>query len=588
MQKKIPIFIITILFLSFGISKAQSNITYIVQPGDSLSAIVNDFNTTIEMILKLNNISNPRLIQAGQEIIVSESEIVSTSPTLKVDTNSHAISTIQTQNTIPKITPVAHTSTILNTNLVSETTLKATANSLKNILTQANKKGRGFTLLELVIILLSGILLLLSMYFAETRRRVIQTYEKRFGDIIIVDTEVENVQRAKAFIESDFEKLRNQYKDKRQIFDSIVKEAAIYDEQIELAELGFYKRHYDFGTSENFKKRINSIREKQKTMIQNKTAIVCDIAWEVDGNRAKGKTMIARATRLTARAFNSECDAAIAKVRWSNIRQMEARIEKAFDAINKMNKTLQTSVSSTYFDLKIQELRLTHELYEKKQQEKEEQSEIRRLQNEEKTLIRETKEAQQKEWELKKLLENTKQQAISASEQEQYELREKINQLTIQLAEAHARSERALSMAEITKAGHVYVISNVGSFGYNVFKIGMTRRLEPMNRVKELSSASVPFIFDTHALIFSEDAPALEAELHRVFSKKRLNLVNNRKEFFSVTLQEIREEVQRLSPNAEFFEEVEAQDYKETLSLLSQYDNPITVENIIAEFPATL
>ena len=119
------------------------------------------------------------------------------------------------------------------------------------------------------------------------------------------------------------------------------------------------------------------------------------------------------------------------------------------------------------------------------------------------------------------------------------------------------------------RAGYVYVISNIGSFGENVYKIGMTRRLEPMDRIKELSSASVPFEFDVHAMIFSDDAPALETSLHQTFDKKRVNLVNSHKEFFKVTLDEIEDVVKSNYNNTVTFTKIPvAKEYNETLEIL--------------------
>ena len=142
-----------------------------------------------------------------------------------------------------------------------------------------------------------------------------------------------------------------------------------------------------------------------------------------------------------------------------------------------------------------------------------------------------------------------------------------IAELEARLIEARENKERALSMAEQTKRGHVYVISNIGSFGENVYKIGLTRRLDPMDRVRELGDASVPFPFDVHAMIFSEDAPKLEAELHRRFSDRRVNMINNRKEFFNVTLEEIAEVVKEFNSLIEFTQVAEARDYRETKAL---------------------
>ncbi|WP_261329883.1 GIY-YIG nuclease family protein [Rhizobium leguminosarum] len=134
------------------------------------------------------------------------------------------------------------------------------------------------------------------------------------------------------------------------------------------------------------------------------------------------------------------------------------------------------------------------------------------------------------------------------------------------LAEAHAKVERAQAMAEKTRSGYVYIISNVGSFGGDVVKIGLTRRLDPADRIRELGDASVPFVFDTHAIIYSDNAPTLERALHTEFEPVRVNAQNYRKEFFKATLDQVEEAVKRLAPDAPFFKDVEAQDYRETLS----------------------
>jgi len=135
------------------------------------------------------------------------------------------------------------------------------------------------------------------------------------------------------------------------------------------------------------------------------------------------------------------------------------------------------------------------------------------------------------------------------------------------LADAHAKAERAKAMAEMTKTGYVYVISNIGSFGPDFVKIGLTRRLDPADRIRELGDASVPFLFDTHAMIYSEDAPALERALHNTFATVRVNATNMRKEFFRVSIEDVEQAVRRLAPSASFFRDIEAQEYRETMAL---------------------
>ena len=142
-------------------------------------------------------------------------------------------------------------------------------------------------------------------------------------------------------------------------------------------------------------------------------------------------------------------------------------------------------------------------------------------------------------------------------------------------------------MAQQTKRGHVYIISNIGSFGENVFKIGMTRRLEPLDRVRELGDASVPFRFDVHAMIYSDEARTLEYELHKAFADKAVNLFNNRREFFNVTLQEIKEKIVELGFEAEFITDAEAMEYRESL-LLKEQSTLEPIEMIEEEFPTSL
>lgn len=267
---------------------------------------------------------------------------------------------------------------------------------------------------------------------------------------------------------------------------------------------------------------------------------------------------------------------------------MEQRIEKVFNAINKLNASNKIYISEEYFELKLKELRLTHEYKEKKQQEKEEQAEIRRQMREEAKLEQEMEKAIKDEEKYQKLLEKAKADAEKMTGAKLESLKEKIALLDKELAEAKEKSERAKSMAEQTKIGHVYIISNIGSFGEDVYKIGMTRRLEPLDRVRELGDASVPFLFDVHAMIYAEDAPALEKSLHRSFDFKRLNLVNNRKEFFQTTLEEIKNETFKISPDAEFIKTAEARQYRESQAIRAQREEQNLKTSVIDKFPNSI
>ena len=177
------------------------------------------------------------------------------------------------------------------------------------------------------------------------------------------------------------------------------------------------------------------------------------------------------------------------------------------------------------------------------------------------------KQAAREEEVITKAIEHTRQEYESANAEDRAKYEAKLQDLAQKLRDAEEKNQRALSRAQQTKRGNVYVISNIGSFGEDVFKIGLTRRLEPMDRVKELGDASVPFAFDVHAMIPSEDAPALELALHRRFLQNQINKVNPRKEFFRLKLKDIRCVVDELTPEVRWTMAAEARDYRDSLTL---------------------
>lgn len=393
---------------------------------------------------------------------------------------------------------------------------------------------------------------------------ILRKYKSKYSKIINIDNEVEHSLNQKIKLQKDIETLKSDYQDKYNLFKRLLQKIAIYDEDLGLAEIGFYKPHFDFTTAEQYKKKIASIREQQKTMLKEKSAVTCPTEWTVGESKLEGRKMVNRAIKLTTRAFNNECEAAIANVRWNNIEKMEDRIQKAFTDINKLNESNHVYINQRYVHLKMQELRLAYEYQNKLKEEKEEQAEIRRQMREEAKLEQEILAAQKEEEKFQKLLSKAKLEATKAVGANLEKLNVEISELTQRLEEAHQKNERALSMAQQTKAGHVYVISNIGSFGEDVYKIGMTRRLEPMDRVQELGDASVPFYFDVHAMIYSDNAPAMENALHKAFADRRLNLVNFRKEFFHVKLDDIQTEVNKISKHAEFIVTAEAEQFRQS------------------------
>ncbi|GAM55157.1 chromosome segregation ATPase [Vibrio ishigakensis] len=388
-------------------------------------------------------------------------------------------------------------------------------------------------------------------------------------------------QEQKEELDRKLSQLEFRFGKRKEEYDELYKAFAVYNEDVELAELGFYKAQYDYDDSESYKRAIDKVKEQQKSLVRLKNnkngAFYCPTEWTVGDSRTEGRKMTERSIRLTSRAFNNECDAAIAKCTWKNVLRMEERIKRAFDSINKVNESNHISITKQYLELKLKELKLTHEYKEKKQREKEEQAEIREQMREEQKIEQEIKriekEAEEEEKRYSEALEQAKNELLSVEGEKRNKLEDKIIQLREALQKAEEKHQRAESMAQQTRQGHVYVISNVGSFGENVYKIGMTRRLEPMDRVKELGDASVPFTFDVHAMIHTDDAPALEKKLHDVFDERRVNAINRRKEFFEVTLDEIKKAVQgNFKGEVEFTETALARDYYETKAMRDQKD----------------
>lgn len=401
------------------------------------------------------------------------------------------------------------------------------------------------------------------IFFVIKRSRELSSFKQRFAPVVELDVEVARMTSERENVASDIDRVRNLYLEKKAIYDQLHKQVAIFDEQISFAEFGVYEPHFEFGDSERYKEEIKVIRGEQKKLVKMKEAVLVGTQFVVDNSISKGKTMTNRAVRLALRAFNAEADAAIANTRWNNAESMLKRIENARIQIDKANTSLSISISNRYLDAKIKELRLAHEYREQLKVEREKRSEEARLKREEKRLEREADEARREEEKYEALLAKARAEAGVKTTEEHAA---KIAELERQLSEAHEKTERAKAMAERTKSGFVYIISNIGSFGQNVIKIGLTRRLDPIDRVRELGDASVPFLFDTHAMIYSDDAPALEAALHAEFNNRRINAANMRKEFFKVSLDEVKDATRRLAPDAEFHMDIEAQEFRETMA----------------------
>ena len=390
-------------------------------------------------------------------------------------------------------------------------------------------------------------------------------------------------QSRNADLNNEIDKLKDKVKTMKEELDkhgdisaevvSLHKQAAALRAEISILEKESVAKYADVPldydvTSEEIKNEISLLKMKQNEFIKSGEAVKCSLAKY--GQQSK-KAMNDNIKQLL-RCFNAETTSILSNLTVKNVDPSRNKIQKSFEILNKIFAVDMVSINEEYLKMKFEELSLLYNYQLKKEQEKEEQKAIREQMLEEEKVRREIerekakieKEENQFRGEITKLMGYLQ----KASDVEKQLYVDKIKELEDKLKLLEKDKENVLQREQNTRAGYVYVISNIGSFGEDVYKIGMTRRLEPMDRVKELGDASVPFEFDVHAMIFSEDAPALESILHQTFKKYQVNKVNDRKEFFKVPLDEV-EEVVKNNHNATviFTKVAEAHQYRESLKL---------------------
>ena len=351
------------------------------------------------------------------------------------------------------------------------------------------------------------------------------------------------------------------------------KQLAIFEVDINALDYGLYKPTFEFANSDLYREELNKLRDKQKQCIKNDNAAFGNTNWQVNGSAAQGRTMVNNYKKLLLRAFNVECDDIVANVKVSNLDRSIERIEKISEQISKLGKTMAIGISPGYVRLKIDEVKLALDYQQKKQEEKDRQKELRAQEREEAKVLKEIEEERKRLKKEQTHYENALKTVLAQIEKngETAELLEKKSQLENQINDTSKAIEDVDYREANQKAGYVYIISNIGAFGENVYKIGMTRRLDPQERVDELSDASVPFNFDIHAMIFTEDAPGLETALHNAFESKKLNKINTRREFFAVSLDEIKAEVRKnFDKTVEWIDIPEAEQYRQS-KLLNKF-----------------
>jgi len=319
-------------------------------------------------------------------------------------------------------------------------------------------------------------------------------------------------------------------------------------------------------------RELQKARELTKSLIKTSKAASCDY---VEPNRRN------TAIKFVLDAFNGKVDSTLSKIKHNNYGKLSQEIKDAFQLVNYNGSAFRSAkITDIYLQARLNELKWGVAVNEIMLEEKEEQRRIKEQLREEEKARREyeraIKEAEKEEKTIQQAIDKATKELMLAGEEQRLALEQKLAELQIKFEEVEAKNQRAISMAQQTRSGHVYVISNIGSFGENVYKIGMTRRLEPLDRVRELGDASVPFSFDVHAMIYSDDAPSLENHLHKVFNDKQVNKVNARKEFFNVGIRDIKSTIEKMNINAQWTMFAEAKEYRESLSLAEKPINEST------------
>jgi hypothetical protein len=322
----------------------------------------------------------------------------------------------------------------------------------------------------------------------------------------------------------------------------------------------------DFSHTEAGQK-LKAARDRVAAMVRSGKAATCDY---VETNRRE------TAINFVLDAFNGKVDSIQSRVKHDNAGILTQSIRDAFTLVNYNGKAFKDArILEEYLDARLDELKWAEIAQQISLKDREEQrlakekirEEAKALKEQQKALAQALKEEEI----LEKALAQARIQFDEASGEQRDKYEERLKEMEQKLKEAGDKKDRAKSMAEQTKKGYVYIISNIGSFGDDVYKIGLTRRYDPQDRIKELGDSSVPFGYDVHAMILADDAPALEHQLHRHFLMRQINKVNPRKEFFKVKLSEVKEEIEKLNitTGVKWTMTSEASEYRQTLAIES-------------------
>lgn len=347
-------------------------------------------------------------------------------------------------------------------------------------------------------------------------------------------------------------------------------EVELDDERV-LQDVGIYRYHHPLENAAEYKAELEQLNAEIKEMVKAGEAVLASDMFTFNNSLARGRKMTAEFSKLMLRAYNAEADNCVRTLRAGNVVTAKRRLESSVVAIARLGTMMEMRVNPAYHALRLRELELTADYLMKRQVEKEEA-------REERERLREERKAEQELAAERARLDKEREHYLNALQALEAsgdaggiaDLNERLQRIDAAIEQNDYRTANI-------RAGYVYVISNRGAFGPNIVKIGLTRRLEPMDRVRELGDASVPFPFDVHAMFFADDAVTVEADLHRAFAERRVNMVNQRREFFFATPAEVRAVLlEQVGNLLEFTDDPEATQFLQSRKYWPAAANPAT------------
>lgn len=406
---------------------------------------------------------------------------------------------------------------------------------------------------------------------AQRTAEVEEKLKTRKDELANLDEEYDTKRKKKEeSLNNELKRTENDLSKAKEELRNIRKDLVRAEDDLEMQEYGLYEPRYNFIHAVDYKERLDAVRAQQKQMIKDKTAAVGNTTWTMKGSEAQGRAFVNANIKQILRSFNNETTVLISKVKHSNIDNIDNRIRKTYTSLNNLYKREDVQITKGYLNLKLDELHIAYEYEVKKEEEKEALREAREREKEEKKLQKEL-EKERKKFErenetINSEIEEVKAKMAQAAAEEKAKLEAEIAKLQEALDKNNEEVRKINEWKEKPGAGYVYIISNIGSFGEDVFKIGVTRRDNPEDRIRELSNASVPFKFDTHVFIFSKNAYDLESQLHERFNDRRVNKMNMRKEFFRISIDDVKQIVEENKGQVHsFVEHPDAEEYYDTL-----------------------